>query len=107
MTTASDLGAALHALIERGVITLGADGTIRLTQRAMNNMVKEPTMHFVGFKDDRWWNAVKTFGKPDFIHRHWDRRAVAEVCEGDIVVFAKGDEHETPCEFAYDDSAHF
>ena len=22
-------------------------------------------LHFVGFKDERYWNAVKTFGKPD------------------------------------------
>lgn len=64
-------------------------------------------LHFVGFKDDRWWNAVKVFGRPDFIHRHWDYRARDEVCEGDRVVFAKGDEHDTPTPFAFDDSANF
>jgi len=26
-------------------------------------------LHFVRFKDDRWHNAVKVFGRPDFIHR--------------------------------------
>jgi hypothetical protein len=64
-------------------------------------------LHFVGFKDDRWWNARKTFGHPDFIHRHWDYRAVCEVVPGDVVVFAKGDEHSTPTPFAFDDSANF
>ena len=105
--TPAELGAALHELIAKGVVTLEPDFTVRMTQRTMNRMVDLPTMHFVGFKDDRWWNAIKTFGKPDFVHRHWDRRAVAEVCEGDIVVFARGDEHASPYEFAYDDSAHF
>jgi len=63
-------------------------------------------VHFVGFKDDRWHNAVKTFGKPDFIHRRWDYRAAGEICEGDMVVFATGDEHSPVDPFAYDDSAN-
>ena len=64
-------------------------------------------MHFVGFKDDRFTTAVKVFGRPDFVHRKWDRRAVDEVCEGDMVVFATGDETQPVEPFAYDDSAHF
>jgi hypothetical protein len=64
-------------------------------------------IHFVRFKDDRYLIAVKTFGKPDFIHRHWDARAVAEVMEGDVVIFASGDEHQAVTPFAYDDSAFF
>jgi hypothetical protein len=71
------------------------------------NYPRVRTMHFVGFKDDRWHNAVKTFGMPDFVHRHWDYRAVAEVCPGDMVVFATGDETATPTVYAYDDSAFF
>ena len=63
--------------------------------------------HFVGFKDDRWHNAVKVFGQPDFVHRFWDRRAVAEVFAGDVVVFADGDETQDVRVHAYDDSAHF
>ena len=63
--------------------------------------------HFVGFKDDRYLNAIKTFGRPDFIHRFWDYRARDEVMEGDIVVFASGDEYREPVVFAYDDSAFF
>ncbi len=64
-------------------------------------------LHFVGFKDDRWHNAVRAFGRPDFVHRFWDRRAMDEVAPDDVVVFADGDEHQPVREFAYDDSAHF
>lgn len=71
-------------------------------------------LHFVSFKDDRYNNAVKVFGKPDFIHRVWDRRAQREIAEGDVIVFAKGDESQAfgpngndINEFTYDDSAHF
>lgn len=49
-------------------------------------------LHFVRFKDDTYLRAARVFGRPDFIHRHWDRRAVAEVMEGDTVVFSEGDE---------------
>ncbi|MDO9296848.1 hypothetical protein [Bradyrhizobium sp.] len=64
-------------------------------------------LHFVRFRDDRYLNAVKTFGPPDFTHRHWDARAVAEIAPGDVVVFAEGDEHQPVTPFAYDDSAFF
>lgn len=62
-------------------------------------------LHFVGFKNDRVFNALKTFGPPDFWHRRWDRRALDEVCEGDWVVFADGDETSPVDPFAFDDSA--
>lgn len=64
-------------------------------------------IHFVRFKDDRYHNAVRVFGKPDFIHRFWDRRAADEIAEGDIVVFAEGDDTQPIVPFAYDDSANF
>lgn len=53
-------------------------------------------IHFIGFKDDRWWNAVKTFGFPDFIHPGWDIRAAREIAKGDTVVFAAGDWRQEP-----------
>ncbi|MFL0160736.1 hypothetical protein, partial [Mycobacteroides chelonae] len=68
---------------------------------------KKPMLHFVRFKDDRYLNAVKTFGRPDFVHRFWDHRAVAEVMPGDTVVFAEGDEHQAVVTHSYDDSAFF
>ena len=64
-------------------------------------------LHFVGFKDDRYWSAVRAFGRPDWVHRFWDHRAVCEVMPGDVVVFADGDEHQPVAEYSYDDSAFF
>lgn len=59
--------------------------------------------HFVGFRDDRYWNAVKVFGPPDFIHRKWDKRAAREIAQQDVIVFAVGDEHQAPCRTNSDD----
>lgn len=64
-------------------------------------------MHFVRFTGDEYLRAIRVFGKPDFIHRHWDARAACEVCEGDVAVFAKGTEDDPVTPFAYDDSAYF
>lgn len=64
-------------------------------------------LHFVGFKDDRVHAAVKVFGKPDFWHRRWDRRAVDEIAPGDVAVFADGDDASPVERFAFDDSAMF
>lgn len=50
------------------------------------------SVHYVGFKDDRFIAALKVFGRPAFIHRAWDRRALREIGKHDIVVFATGDE---------------
>ncbi len=54
-------------------------------------------LHFVGFRDDRYWKAepryvraVAIFGEPDFCHRTWDARAHADVAPGDTVVWANG-----------------
>lgn len=63
--------------------------------------------HFVGFKDDRVWNALRVFGPPDFWHRIYDQRAVVEICEGDTVLFASGDETQPVREFTHDDSQLF
>jgi len=53
-----------------------------------------PALHFVGFRDDRWWNALRVFGPPDFIHPKWDQRARREIAEGDTIIFATGDEEQ-------------
>ena len=63
-------------------------------------------IHFVGFRDECYWSAVKVWGLPDIVHRVWDVRAAAEVAPGDTVVFAKGADRE-PSVFSFDDSAIF
>ncbi|TDR94190.1 hypothetical protein [Enterovirga rhinocerotis] len=51
-------------------------------------------VHFVGFRDDRFWAAVRVFGRPHMIHHRWDARAKREIGDDDVVVFATGDEHQ-------------
>lgn len=70
-------------------------------------------LHFVGFKDPRleptmrYLGAERIFGPPDFLHRRWDRRAIEEICTGDVVVFAQGNEFSPAVEHCFDDSAVF
>lgn len=65
-------------------------------------------LHFVGFRGDEYTRAVRIFGKPDFIHRYWDHRAVGDIVPGlDTVVFAKGSERDAPNVYAFNDSEHF
>lgn len=63
-------------------------------------------LHFVGFSDDRIWNARKIWGEPDFWHRIWDYRAWQESrVPGDVVVFADGTITDPPKPVSWDDSA--
>ncbi len=56
-------------------------------------------VHFVGFSNDRYWNAVRVWGRPNFIHRWWDKRACREIGEDDYVVFAEGDWTQAPSKY--------
>jgi len=60
-------------------------------------------VHFVGFRGDEYVSAVRVWGQPDFIHMGWDRRALREIAEGDVIVFAQGDEHQPFAEHNYPD----
>lgn len=53
-------------------------------------------LHYIGFKDDRIWNARRIWGEPDFYHRNWDYRARREVVEGDVAIFASGSIDDPP-----------
>jgi hypothetical protein len=64
-------------------------------------------LHFVGFRDDRYWVALRVFGAPDFVHRYWDHRARLEAVPGDTVVFAYGTEQRECSRYSFDDSMHF
>ena len=57
------------------------------------------SVHYVGFRDDRFINAYRVFGGPRIIHRIWDQRAAREIGEDDIVVFANSDEHQPISKF--------
>lgn len=64
-----------------------------------------PAVHFVGFRADEYWSAVRVFGRPDIIHRHWDERARSEIAPLDTVVFARGGPDDPPSRHSYDDSS--
>jgi hypothetical protein len=68
-------------------------------------MVVIPALHFVGFRGDECVSAVRIWGKPNFFHRVWDRRAVRDIDPADTVIFAKGTEHHEPCKFNGQDIA--
>jgi hypothetical protein len=59
-------------------------------------------VHFVGFRGDDYWNAVKVFGKPHFVHKDFDDRVFSEVGDDDVVVF--GTKYH-PCKVVWDASA--
>ena len=65
----------------------------------MNYEASPSLVHFVGFRDDRFWNAVKVWGHPDFIHEAWDCYAAEDVADCDIVVFAQGEWNTPPRSF--------
>lgn len=65
-----------------------------------------PCVHFIGFTEmSQFQNAVNVFGRPDFIHRYWDRRAKNDVMPNDTAVFAKGTEDSETVPFNFDDSS--
>ena len=51
-------------------------------------------IHFVGFKGEEFFSAVRVWGLPDFVHRWKDDRFKhgGEVHPNDLVVFANGEE---------------
>ena len=44
-------------------------------------------VHFVGFRSDEFWSAVKVWGYPDFVHMWRDRRMEGDLAPGDVVVY--------------------
>lgn len=62
-----------------------------------------PLVHFVGFRGEEYWSAVRVFGLPDVYHRVWDQRAQQEIAPGcDTVVFARRETEPSP--YNFDDS---
>ena len=57
---------------------------------------RPPCVHFIGFRGDEYWSAVRIWGRPDFFHRDWDFRAAKEIAAGDVAIFAKWGADELP-----------
>ena len=60
-------------------------------------------VHFVGFRGEEYWSAVKVWGLPDYIHRGYDNRMRRERAREDTVVFANGSEQKGPRFYSYPD----
>jgi hypothetical protein len=73
------------------------------TFTALRNM-RQRTVHFVGFRGEEFHSAVRAFGPPDFVHVHWDARAVQEVAPGDRVVFTNAAMAHGFIPWTFDDS---
>ena len=63
-------------------------------------------VHFVGFKGEEWWSAVRVWGVPDFVHRWADKRFWfgGELCPGDVVVFANNEDKKDRGVWVFNDS---
>ena len=60
--------------------------------------------HFVGFRGEEYLAAVRVWGRPDFIHRGWDRRSRREIDpQSDIIIFARGAHDQPYSDRNYDD----
>ena len=53
-------------------------------------------VHFVGFRDERYHNAVRIFGEPEMVHEAWGRYAADDVAPDDLVIFAEGEWDQEP-----------
>lgn len=65
---------------------------------------QDRAIHFVGFRGEEYWSAVKVWGRPTFIHRGWDSRAQREIAPQDTVVFARGEWTQPTRKYNFDDS---
>lgn len=60
-------------------------------------------IHFIGFRGEEYWSAVKVFGLPDFIHLTYDHRMYGDIGEGDILVFASKADPEHILKYSWQD----
>ncbi|WP_242140237.1 MULTISPECIES: hypothetical protein [unclassified Sphingomonas] len=60
-----------------------------------------PALHFVGFRGEEYHSAVRIWGKPDFIHRDWDRWAQQDMHPIDTVIFARGTDQDPVARFSH------
>lgn len=63
------------------------------------------SVHFVGFRSDsEYWNAIKIWGKPDFIHLIHDHRMYGDIdTDADIVIFASKAKPDQISKFSWQD----
>lgn len=60
-------------------------------------------VHFIGFRGEEFWSAVKVFGYPDFIHLWHDSRMYGDVSTTDILVFGPKGNPNQISEYSWQD----
>ena len=60
-------------------------------------------VHFIGFRGEEYWSAVKVWGFPDFIHSWHDNRMYGDVGDNDILVFAGKSDPKEVSEYTWQD----
>ena len=61
------------------------------------------SVHFIGFRGDEYWSAVRVWGLPDFVHKWHDKRMYGDVGEGDVLVFANKSSPNKVSEYVWQD----
>jgi hypothetical protein len=51
-------------------------------------------LHFIGFRGDEYYRAIRVFGQPDFVHKFFDGRVREEADVNDTFIFANGSENK-------------
>lgn len=67
-------------------------------------MTVKPITHFIGFRGEEYWSAVRVWGPPHYVHMGLDRRARRDIDPGDTVVFANGAESWPTPDWNYPDT---
>ena len=65
--------------------------------------MSERAAHYIGFRDDRYLNALRVWGGPRFIHCGFDLRALRDIGPDDVVIFADGPAEQLPRRKSFDD----
>jgi len=48
-----------------------------------------PALHFIGFRGEEYWSAVRVWGKPDYVWPKATWSVLGEISGEDTIIFAK------------------
>ena len=60
-------------------------------------------VHFIGFRGEEYWSAVRVFGRPDFVHAWHDARMWGDVGDNDVLVWAGKERDDVQREYSWQD----
>jgi hypothetical protein len=50
-------------------------------------MMSAPRLHFIGFRGEEYWSAVRVWGRPDFIHEYATWSVLGDCAPDDTVIY--------------------